>query len=199
VPFERERCAQRLLQIWDRLAFEKLLAGFRFYPSISGSVWTDRLVLLTASKIARSAVGEIEMIAPGEMPETQQDDSDKRKRQERARRSSREHFSGVRSRFQSSNRRHLPPTARGPPIPRVATRIRMSRERADWQFGVAPCVRRGVRAVNQVAGPAVPTQNSESQRNPGVSPGFTVLSRETARHVSERGHGHPDGFRYSLN
>jgi|SRR5271170_1610255 hypothetical protein len=44
----------------------------------------------------------------------------------------------------------------------------------------ALCVRRGVRAVNQAAGPAVLTQNSESQRNPGVSLGFSVLSRDTA-------------------
>src|SRR5205823_13371986 len=36
----------------------------------------------------------------------------------------------------------------------------------------APCVRRGIRAVNQAAGPAVLTQNSENQRNPGVSLGF---------------------------
>jgi hypothetical protein len=51
---------------------------------ISGNVWTDRLVLSTAPKIVRSAVGEMEMIPAAEMRETHQDDRDKRKREERA-------------------------------------------------------------------------------------------------------------------
>ena len=33
--------------------------------------------------------------------------------------------------------------------------------------------------------PGVPTQNSESQRNPGVSPAFRVLSRDSLNRVED--------------
>ena len=47
-------------------------------------------------------------------------------------------------------------------------------------------------ATAPVLGVGVPTQNSESQRNPGVSPAFRVLSMDKGLGGSLAINGHPD-------